>query len=93
MSNDNKNEMPIKKKENLTKVSKLSQRRKHHECDICGKTFRFKKLLTEHFESDHQNYLAAQKKIQVQKDSYEVKNLSKDKKPKLELKCRKILRV
>ena len=73
-SNNDENGMSSEQKDEFTKVSKLFKVRNHNACDICGKTFNSKKLLTERFGSDHQNYLAAQKKIQVQKDSHKVKN-------------------
>ena len=77
-SNNDENGMSSEQKDEFTKVSKLFKVRNHNACDICGKTFNSKKLLTERFGSDHQNYLAAQKKIQVQKDSHKVKNFSKE---------------
>ena len=68
-SHVDENGMFSKQKDELTIVAtKLSKGRKHQECDICGKAFNSKKLLTDHFESNHQNYLTAQKKMQVQCD-------------------------
>ena len=65
MASNNKNEIDIKQQNELTKVSKLSNMRKHHACDVCGKIFNSKKLLANHYGSNHKNYIAAQQKIQV----------------------------
>ena len=68
MAYNAENGMSSRQKDEFTKVSKLFKVRNHNACDICGKTFNSKKLLTEHFGSDHQNYSTAQKKMQVQCD-------------------------
>ena len=70
---------------NQQEKDSISKERNGHECDICGKTFNTKDLLTKHFVSGHKNYIAAKQKNENQKTS---KNQyfsegSKNNKPKL----------
>ena len=65
MASNNENGIHIKQQNELAKVSKISKVRKHHLCDVCSKIFNSKKLLTDHFGSNHKNYIAAQQKIQA----------------------------
>ena len=77
---------------NQQEKDSISKERNGHECDICGKTFESKDLITEHFVSGHKNYIAAKQKIENQKISknHNLSEASQNKKPKF--KCEKKLR-